>query len=328
MKILLTLFFAPLIALAILYFVFPGRLVVAGRWLLRKRGGMVQRTITVDGRVWPYLEGGDPAKPTLLLVHGFAGDKDNWSMIAPYLTQGYHVIAPDLPGFGENERNPDLAYDIAAQTARLKAFADALGLDRPHVAGNSMGGWIALRYAIDYPTALASLTLLNNAGIEGANESDLQKQAANQDYNPLVLASLEDADRLVAMVVHKPPHIPARLKPVLYADGLRYRDQLDTIFWIIANEGRDHPLNGRLGDVTAPTLIVWGRHDRLLDVSCVPVLEAGIAGSVSHIFEHVGHVPMIEDPKATAAVMKGFLAQNAVAPAQSGAAAGLCIGEG
>ena len=307
-KILLVIIFAPLIALALLYFIFPGRLVAFGRWALRKRGGMVRKSVTVDGRDWPYLEGGDPAKPLLLLVHGFAGDKDNWSMIAPYLTRGYHVIAPDLPGFGENERNPDLAYDLQAQTARLKAFADALGLRRPHVGGNSMGGWIALRYAIDYPDALASLILLNNAGVNGANESDLQKQAANEDYNPLVLANLADADRLVAMVVHKPPHIPARLKPVLYADALRYRDQLDGIFWTIATEGRDHPLNGRLGEVKVPTLIIWGRHDKLIDVSCVPVLEAGIAGSRSHIFEHVGHVPMIEDPKATAAVMKDFLA--------------------
>ncbi len=309
MRLLLVLIFAPLIALALMYFVFPGRLVALGRALLRRRGGMVQKGVVVDGRTWPYLEGGDPSKPLLLLVHGCAGDKDNWSMIAPYLTRDYHVIAPDLPGFGENERDPDLAYDLQAQTARLKVFADTLGLRRPHVAGNSMGGWIALRYAIDYPGALASLTLLDNAGVNGANESALQKQAANEDYNPLVIASLEDADRLVAMVVHKPPYIPSRLKPVLYADALKYRDQLDTIFWVIATEGRDHPLNDRLGEVKVPTLIIWGRHDQLLDVSCVPVLEAGIAGSVSHIFDHVGHVPMIEDPKATAAVMKGFLAK-------------------
>ena len=403
MKLLLVLIFAPLIAFALLYFLFPGRLVAFGRWALRKRGGTVQKRVTVDGRVWPYLEGGDPTKPLLLLVHGFAGDKDNWSMIAPYITRDYHVIAPDLPGFGENERNPALAYDIAAQTARLKKFADALGLEHPHVAGNSMGGWIALRYAIDYPDALATLTLLDNAGINGANESDLQKQAANEDYNPLVLASLEDADRLVAMVVHKPPylpkrlkpvfyadalgvvrphiagnsmggwialryaidypdalaslilldnagvngaeeselqkqaasedynplvlagledadrlvamvvhkppHIPSRLKPVLYADALKYRDQLDAIFWVIAIEGRDHPLNDRLGEVKVPTLILWGRHDKLLDVSCVPVLEAGIAGSRSRIFEHIGHVPMIEDPKATAEAMQDFLAR-------------------
>src|SRR3546814_60642 len=150
MKILLTLLVAPLIALALLYFVFPGSLVALGRWLLRRRGGTVQKSVTVEGRAWPYLEGGDPAKPTLLLVHGFSGDKDNWSFLAPYMTRDYRIIAPDLPGFGENERNPDLAYDIAAQTARLKAFADALGLERPHIAGTSMGGLIALSYAIHY----------------------------------------------------------------------------------------------------------------------------------------------------------------------------------
>lgn len=310
MKILLIFLFAPLIAFALLYYFFPAQLVALGRSMLRKRGRTVQKSVTVDGRAWPYLEGGDPSKPSLLLVHGFAGDKDNWSMIAPYLTRDYHVIAPDLPGFGENERNPELAYKIEAQTARLKGFADALGLDRPHIGGNSMGGWIALRFAIDYPGALSSLILLNNAGVIGANESDLQKQAANEDYNPLVIADLEDADRLVAMVVHKPPFIPARLKPVFYADALKYRDLLDGIFWTIATEGRDHPLNDRLGEVKVPTLILWGQHDRLIDVSCVTVLDNGIANSTAHIFDHVGHVPMVEDPKATATVMKDFLGKQ------------------
>src|SRR3546814_16948968 len=114
------------------------------------------------------------------------------------------------------------------------------------------------------------------------------------------------------MVVHKPPHIPSRLKPVLYADGLKYRDQLDTIFWVIATEGRDHPLNDRLGEKKVPTLKIWGRHDMLLDVSCVPVLEGGIAGSVSHSFEHVGPVQMIADTKATVAGRKGFLGWKCV----------------
>jgi pimeloyl-ACP methyl ester carboxylesterase len=309
MKFLLILIVALLLLPVLAYFLFPAGLVAIGRNLLRKRGGMVQKSVRVDGRDWPYLEGGDPAKPVLLLVHGFGGDKDNWSMIAPYLTRDYHVIAPDLPGFGENERNPDLAYDIAAQTARLKEFADALNLDRPHVGGNSMGGWIALRYALDYPDALSSLILLNNAGVLGTNESELQKQAANEDYNPLILADLADAERLMAMVVHKPVRIPSRLRSVFFADSLKYRDLLDRIFWVIAVEGRDHPLNGRLSGVTAPTLIIWGRHDQLIDVTCVSVLEAGIAGSRAHVFEHVGHVPMIEDPKATAAVMKDFLRQ-------------------
>ncbi|WP_260580824.1 alpha/beta fold hydrolase [Sphingopyxis sp. PET50] len=310
MKILLILIAAPLIALALLYFVFPERLVALARWLMRRRARFVQNSVTVDGRVWPYLEGGDASKPVLVMVHGFGADKDHWSFYAPWLTRDYRVIAPDLPGFGENDRDPALPYDVASQSERLKGFLDALGLERPHLGGNSMGGWIALRFAIDHPGRLRTLTLMNNAGIMGEKESLLQQQAADRSYNPLVLADLDDAERLIAFVVHKPTRVPARLKPAIYGDALRHRDLLDTIFWIIADDMERNPLNDELGKVTVPTLIIWGRHDKLIDVSCVAVLEAGIAGSRSHIFDHVAHVPMMEDPKATAEVQREFLAKH------------------
>jgi len=309
-KILLVLIFAPLITLALLYFLFPEQLVQLMRWLMRQRARVERKTVIVDGRTWPYLEGGDRSKPVLVMVHGFGADKDHWTFYAPWLTKDYHLIAPDLPGFGENDRDGELPFDVETQAARLKAFLDALGIERPHLGGNSMGGWIALRFAIDYPDRLRTLTLMNNAGIVGANESELQKLAADRDYNPLVLASLEDADRLVAFVVRKPTHVPARLKPVIYADALRHRDLLDKIFWVIADEMEQRPLNDQLAKVTVPTLIIWGRHDKLIDVSCVAVLEAGIAGSRSHIFEDVAHVPMIEAPKATAMVQREFLAKH------------------
>jgi pimeloyl-ACP methyl ester carboxylesterase len=296
--------------LTLLYFFFPEQIVQLLRWLMRKRARVERKTVTVDGRTWPYLEGGDPTKPTLVMVHGFGADKDHWTFYAPWLTKDYHLIAPDLPGFGENDRDGELPFDVETQAARLKTFLDALGIDRPHLGGNSMGGWIALRFAIDYPDRLRTLTLMNNAGIVGANESELQKLAADRDYNPLVLANLEDADRLIAFVVRKPTHVPARLKPVIYADALKHRDLLDKIFWVIADEMEQKPLNDQLDKVKVPTLIVWGRHDKLIDVSCVAVLEAGIAGSRSHIFEHVAHVPMIEDPKATALVQRAFLSEH------------------
>lgn len=310
MKILLVLIFAPLITLALLYFLFPEQLVQLMRWLMRKRARVVRKTIVVDGRTWPYLESGDRSKPALVMVHGFGADKDHWTFYAPWLTKDYHLIAPDLPGFGENDRDGELPFDVTSQAARLKAFLDALGIENPHLGGNSMGGWIALRFAIDYPGALRTLTLMNNAGVLGANESELQKLAADRDYNPLVIANLEDADRLIAFVVRKPTYVPARLKPVIYADALRHRDLLDKIFWVIADEMEERPLNDELGKVKVPTLILWGRHDKLIDVSCVAVLEAGIAGSRSHIFDHVAHVPMIEDPKATAEVQRAFLANH------------------
>ena len=310
MSFIIIVLISAIVFLTLLYLFFPEQIVLLMRWLMRKRARVERKTVTVDGRTWPYLEGGDPSKPTLVMVHGFGADKDHWTFYAPWLTKDYRLIAPDLPGFGENDRDGELPFDVGSQAARLKGFLDALGIDRPHLGGNSMGGWIALRFAIDYPRALRTLTLMNNAGILGADESELQKLAANRDYNPLVIANLEDADRLIAFVVRKPTYVPARLKPVIYADALKHRDLLDKIFWAIADEMEQQPLNDELHKVTVPTLIIWGRHDKLIDVSCVAVLEAGIAGSQSHIFEHVAHVPMIEDPKATAAVMKAFLAQH------------------
>ncbi|GAA0866990.1 alpha/beta fold hydrolase [Sphingopyxis soli] len=301
---------SAIVFLTLLYLFFPEQIVLLARWLMRKRARVVRKSVTVDGRTWPYLEGGDPSKPTLVMVHGFGADKDHWTFYAPWLTKDYRLIAPDLPGFGENDRDGELPFDVGSQAARLKGFLDALGIDRPHLGGNSMGGWIALRFAIDYPNALRTLTLMNNAGILGADESELQKLAADRDYNPLVIANLEDADRLIAFVVRKPTFVPARLKPVIYADALKHRDLLDKIFWTIADEMEAKPLNDELHKVTVPTLIIWGRHDRLIDVSCVAVLEKGIADSRSHIFEHIAHVPMIEDPKATAEVQRAFLASH------------------
>lgn len=310
MNFFILLLISAVVFLTLLYLFFPEQIVLFMRWLMRKRARVVRKTVTVDGRIWPYLEGGDPSKPVLVMVHGFGADKDHWTFYAPWLTKEYRLIAPDLPGFGENDRDGELPFDVGSQAARLKAFLDALGIERPHLGGNSMGGWIALRFAIDYPDALRTLTLMNNAGILGADQSELQKLAADRSYNPLIIANLEDADRLIAFVVHKPTYVPARLKPVIYADALKHRDLLDKIFWAIADEMEQQPLNGELGKVTVPTLIVWGRHDKLIDVSCVAVLEKGIVNSRSHIFEHVAHVPMMEDPKATAEVQRAFLAEH------------------
>jgi pimeloyl-ACP methyl ester carboxylesterase len=77
----------------------------------------------------------------------------------------------------------------------------------------------------------------------------------------------------------------------------------------IAQDSLENPVNDRLHEVKCPTLIIWGKHDRLIDVSAVDVLEARIKGSESVVFDHLAHVPMIEDPKAFADAHLSFLAR-------------------
>lgn len=300
---------AIIAALMVFYFAFPQTLYDLLRNQLRRRGGMVQKSVKVGEHVWPYLEGGSSDGVPVVLLHGFGGDKDNWSIYAPQITGKHRLISPDLPGFGENDRSLDRDYDVATQSHRLAQFLEALGISKCHLGGNSMGGFIALQFALEYPDMLASLTLFNNAGVVGADKSELQV-AAEKGENVLALQSLDDAQRLMKFVAYKPVAMPGQFRKIFFEEANAHKELLDKIFWQIAGSGIDDPLNDRLGEVHAPTLIIWGRHDRLIDVSCVAVLENGIGNSESVIFEETGHIPMIEKPKESGAVHLAFLAKH------------------
>ncbi|MEY4271118.1 MAG: lipase 1 [Pseudomonadota bacterium] len=300
-----------LLAILVLYLFFPRLLFDRARRALRSRAGVRPQTISVDGVNWPYLEGGNAAGPPLVLVHGFGGDKDNWVFYAPLLKSEYRLIFPDMPGFGDSIRDVALNYDIKTQAARLRSFLDAVGIDRCHLGGNSMGGCIALRFAIDFPDRLSSLTLFNNAGVLGTDDSELQALFdADPTANPLVPANLADLDRLMGFIAVNPRPIPGQFKKIMYDDFVANRALLDKIFHGMAEELLNNPMNDELGKVRAPTLIIWGRQDRLIDVTCAEVQHAGIKNSQLAIFENVGHIPMIEDPAACAAVHRPFLASH------------------
>jgi len=300
MKLLLFALGLLLVGITTLYWTRPRLLFDAVKSLLRRRAALSRRTVLVGDIEWPYLDGGKATGEPVVLVHGFGGDKDNWTLYAPFLTPHHRVICPDLPGFGESDRSVDRDYRVQAQAHRLCEFLDALGIDRCHLAGNSMGGFIALQFALDFPERLASLTLLDNAGVAGTGISELQR-SIQQGSNLLELKAMADVDRLLAFVYRKPPFMPRQFKRVMLDDALANAQVLEKVFWTLAKEGIAGALNARLGEVQAPTLIVWGRHDQLIDVSVVDELRGGIANSVAVVFEHVGHVPMLEAPRETAA---------------------------
>ena len=308
-QIILTIVGILVLSLIAIYAFFPRSLFRFLRNALRRKGNLKEKSVKVGDIDWPYLEGGPAAGEPLVLLHGFGGDKDNWAMYAPKMVGKYRLIAPDLPGFGDNIRDIGRDYDMATQAARVRDFLDAMGIEKCHLGGNSMGGFIALRFALDYPERLLSMTLFNNAGVVGVNESELQKEA-QAGRNPLEIHSAADVKRMLAFVAHKPMKVPGQFRKIFYEDFAAHRELLDKIFWNLVEDGTVKPLNDQLSRVTAPTLVIWGRHDQLIDVSCVKVLADGIADSEAVIFEDAGHVPMIEKPKETAARHLEFLAKH------------------
>ncbi|MFV0276840.1 MAG: alpha/beta fold hydrolase [Parahaliea sp.] len=298
-----------LVGLAVLlYLAFPAWLMDAGVRLARRRGGMREQRIRVGAIEWPYLEGGDPQGTPVVLIHGFGGDKDNWTYYAPFLTEHYRLITPDLPGFGENDRSMGEDYSVTTQAARVRDFLDAIGVDRCHLGGNSMGGFIALQFALDYPERLLSLTLFNSAGVAGRDESELEQMiAVDPGGNPLAVRTPADVGRLFTLVAYKPRWLPGRFKAVLFVRFKEHEKLLDQIFQQIISARHGGMLNDRLPQLAMPVQIIWGRHDRLIDVSCALVLHENIPGSELVIFEDVGHVPMIEKPGETARHHLSFL---------------------
>jgi pimeloyl-ACP methyl ester carboxylesterase len=298
---------AALIVVVVFFrFAYPRQFLRLLLLAMRRIMGFRTRSVEFQGTRWPYLEGGPASGEALLLLHGFSGDKDNWPMYARYLRKGYRVIIPDLPGFGDNARDPNGDYRMDAQARWLLAFADAMRIDRFHVGGNSMGGFIALKFALKYADRILSLALLNSAGVLGNTKSELQIATENGE-SLLTVSSPEEFDRLLALIVYRPLPLPGFIKQPYCEDLIAHRPFLESIFWSMAEELLDQPLNDQLRAIAAPTLVIWGRQDRLIDVSCVDVLKAGIPNNRCVVFEKTGHVPMLERPAKSAAVHLQFL---------------------
>ncbi|HRQ63328.1 MAG TPA: alpha/beta fold hydrolase [Xanthomonadaceae bacterium] len=300
-RLLLILLLVPLIALALVWLLAPLWLLEADYARLRWQSGMSEYGIRLDDHHWRYLDGG--SGPTLVLVHGFTGSKENWLLVAPHL-RGFRLLAPDLPGWGESDRIPGADYGIRAQVARLNAFLEALEVRDAILVGHSMGGHIAGVLASENAERLRGLVLMNSAGVE-FEENDFARRLAAGD-NPFSVDSAEAYDRWLDQLFEVRPWAP---KPVIHALGrqqIAQRDFLDALMDDLARGHDAYLLQARLPAIHLPTLVLWCSDDRILDVSSVNVLAFGLHDARTRILDGCGHMPMMEKPVETAALLAAF----------------------
>lgn len=279
---------------------------MAGRWLAleRARSGLRPRRFELGGWTMPYLEGGH-GEP-LVLVHGFGGDKDNFTRVARFLTPRFHVVAPDLPGFGEASRDPALRYHIDAQVERLHAFIGRLGLGTVHLGGSSMGGFIAAQYAATYPDAVRSLWLLDAAGAALARDTALIRRYIDTGELPLLVRAEADYGELLRSVTHRVPLLPPSLRRRLARRAVADYPLHARIFREIGVESPS--LDDRYGAIRVPALIVWGAQDRILNPAAGAPMQAALARSRLIVMPATGHLPMIERPRTAARDFLKFVA--------------------
>jgi pimeloyl-ACP methyl ester carboxylesterase len=291
-----------ILLLAVSYFLFPEFLFDLAQKATRLSAGLAKKEIQVDSDRIVYLEGGQGE--TVLLLHGFSANKDHWTHFAKRLTGGYHVVIPDLPGFGESTKRFDENYNIDSQVKRLNRFAEVLQLEKFHLAGNSMGGMIAAVYSARFPQKVSTLALLAPGGLHTAKKTEFVRQAA-KGGNLLQICSPDDLEKVLRYLFVKPPEMPGVFKRVLVAQALAGREFNAKVMEDMIYEGL--AMETFLPMIQAPVCIIWGDQDRILDVSGASILEQGLKNHQTVIMKETGHLPMMEKPAETAAAYISFL---------------------
>jgi pimeloyl-ACP methyl ester carboxylesterase len=248
-------------------------------------------------KIYHYDVGSGPA---VVLLHGFNHHAEAWIRnIAGIATAGFRVIALDLPGFGRSGM-PPMRYSLKGYSAFLARMLDALELDRVHVVGNSMGGAIALRTALDHPERLISVTGVDTAGMFDAVPR-FWTLAATPAAKFLMRPFL--GNRILIEQSHKRAYHDEKMSSPLQVDRIAeaylqpgYKEHIMAMAESMFLVPEDELLWTNLQRIRVPTLIVWGRQDRTLPVAHAYRAAHRIPGSELVIYDHCGHLPMYEKP--------------------------------
>jgi len=296
---------AIVVLLASFYFLFPESVFMLAIEAQRRSADLVIKEVQVDNHKIVYLEGGKGE--TIILLHGFGGSKDRWTVFAKHL-QGYHLIIPDVPGFGESSQVPTDRYDVLSQVRRLERFVEVLRLDKFHMAGNSMGGAYTAIYGAQHPEKVLTLALLDTAGAPSRNKSEYMMQL-EKGQNLLLADNAEDFDRLMALLFVKRPAAPESFNKIIFADWLAHLE-FNKKIWHDVVATAPATLASVLPRVKAPVLILWGEQDKITDVGGVAFLEKNLKKSRTVVLKETGHCPMVEKPEETAQAYMSFLKEE------------------
>jgi len=231
---------------------------------------------------------------SMLVLHGVP-DAGVWFPYLRMLAGEFDLIAPQHPGFGQSD-TPDWLETIHDLADYYLDFLDALDLERIHLVGVSLGGWIAAELAVGNTTRLASLTLVGATGlyVEGLAGLDpflrtAQRPIGDLFFNP---GRAREMAQLLA-----PPELAEMAKKNRFVAAKLARQSRD----------RDPDLAKRLHRVDVPTLLLWGAQDQLVPKEHAEAWRRLIPRTQTAIIPECGHLPHLEKPKEFVSLLTGFI---------------------
>jgi pimeloyl-ACP methyl ester carboxylesterase len=268
------------------------------------QGQPPDKTITVFGQSIHYFDMG--SGPVVVLLHGLGARKEDWLPVFEPMAQKYRLLVPDQIGFGKSDK-PLLDYSVQTYVDFLNEFLRQLKVEKASLVGESLGGWIAALYVAEiggsaHLIPVDRLVLVDAAG--------LKQDQPIPDLNPSSLAAMRG---VMEAVFYDTSWLNEDALRKIFTDKLAVHDSY-TVRSFLGNPTREKErMDDRLASIKTPTLVVWGRQDKLLPIASGERYAAGIAGAKMVSFEKCGHVPPIEKTEEFLAAVMPFLGGGAAA---------------
>jgi pimeloyl-ACP methyl ester carboxylesterase len=271
---------------------------------LAQAAAPVSKHVEIYGQKIHYFEAGSSGPP-VVLVHGLGGDSTNWAQTILALASKYHVYAPDNVGFGQSDK-PIVNYRVATLVEFLDQFYQKLGIEKATVVGHSFGGWIAAAFAIAHPQKVDKLALVSAAGYSA--KGWVKGETLKELYPALNPSTTADMKRLFELLFYDKAMsadavvVPALTRKFKIGDSYTINSLLDSIL-----RSEDF-IDDKAKTIKAPTLVIWGREDRLNPLAMGEAYARDISGAQKVIIEQCGHMPQIEKAPALNNALLKFLA--------------------
>lgn len=260
---------------------------------------MEEKFVTIGANKIRYLEGGESSK-NVVLVHGLGASAERWEYVIPYLSKKYHVIAPDLIGFGYSDK-PSVDYTPELFFKFLFDFLDSIGLGKVSLVGSSLGAQIVAECAGTQDKNIEKIVLVSPSGFMKHSTHTLDaymmaalypsQDAARTAFQMMAAPNKQIDNRTIENFVQRMALPNAKM--AFMSTVLAVRNSVD--------------IGKKLENISVPTLIIWGRHDSLIPIKYSKEFISSIKNCQFVIMEECGHTPYVEEPEKFSKIVLDFL---------------------
>ncbi|QLH06986.1 alpha/beta fold hydrolase [Nitrosopumilus ureiphilus] len=260
---------------------------------------MEEKFLQIDENKIRYLESGN-SKKTLVLVHGLGASAERWNPVIPIFAENYHVLVPDLIGFGYSDKplvdyTPDFFSDF------LKKFFTATKTERASVVGSSLGGQVSAEFTISHPQDVEKLILTSPAGV---------MEHSTPALDAYIMAALYpnelNAKKAFELMEGSGEEVPEEIVSG-FVERMKLPNAKLAFMSTILGLKNSKLVSSKLESIITPTLVIWGVDDPVIPIENSEIFISKIQGCQLFKMEHCGHTPYVQDPHTFSSKVLEFL---------------------